>query len=291
MGIITHAVFHHFVDRAVVGHQKTIEAPLMTQHSVDEPTVAGRGNAVNQIKRRHHRTHTSLDCGLIGREILVVHAHTTHINRVIITASLSCTVEGVMLQTGHRIVWAIVALNTLYHGLGDATAQERIFACALSYTTPAGIEGNVHHRTVNPVDALRCSLAGGKGSASVDGCGIPTARLREGNRQYSLETMNDVVAKKQGDTQPALFHGYLLQLLDFLGVTYTEHRTKVTVGSQAGQRTIHHLTGDNVAARQQVELTDFFLKRHAAHQFLNEGVHVGSRKTHGRCDHERQQNK
>ena len=178
-----------------------------------------------------------------------------------------------MLYTSHGILLAVVALIASDESLANATTEERIFASSLSHTSPTGVDGNIHHRTIHPVDSLCRGFLGSYTRTILNGLYIPRASLRQWYRKYSLIAMDNVLTDEQWNTKTALLDSNALQLLDFVLSLDIEHGTELTFGSELSQRTVHNRSSCNVIARQEIELTDFLFESHLRHQFVDELIH------------------
>ena len=185
------------VDGTVVGDHKTIIFPIVAQQIGEQPLVASGGNAVNDIERRHKRTGASLGGCLVRSEILVVHPHAAHIDRVVVATSLGSSVEGEMLNASHHVLLAVVALESPHHSLADARAQERVFTSSLRHTSPTGVDGDVNHRAIHPVDTLCSGFLGGNARSVFDSLDVPRTSLCKRNGEYRLIAMYDILPHEQ----------------------------------------------------------------------------------------------
>ena len=140
------AVVRHLTNRTIVGHHETTKLPLVAQHVGKQPSV-GRGMlAIHEIERRHKRACTSLSRCPVGREVLVVHAQMAHIHRVIVTASLHCPIEPIVLHAGHYLIRIILtSLIAPDVCLGNLCTKEGVFSPTLCHTAPTGIQCDIHH--------------------------------------------------------------------------------------------------------------------------------------------------
>ena len=161
---VAHAVVGHLVYRGIVGNYKIVEAPLVAEQILKQPLVGGGRHAVDDIERGHERCGSGVDCGLVGRQILVVHALAAHVYCVVVAAGLGAAVEGEVFDAGKDVLVGEVALIAFYHCLCYLRAEVRIFACTFGHTAPTGITGDVDHRAEGPVDTAGRGLVGGDGS-------------------------------------------------------------------------------------------------------------------------------
>ena len=261
------------VDGTIVGDYKTIIFPFIAQKVGEQPLVASGGNTINDIKRRHKRTGTSLGGSLVRSEILVVHPHSAHIHRIVIATCLCSSIKGKMLNACHHILLAVVALESPHHSLSNATAQERVFACSLCHTSPTGIDGNVNHRTIHPIDTLCSGFLGGNAGTVFDSLDVPRTSLCKRNGKYRLIAMDNILPYEQWNTQPTLLYGNALQFLYLVLSLHIQYSSKLTLFSEFSQRTVYYCSCGNVVTRQEVELTDFLLKSHLRHEFIYKLIH------------------
>ena len=118
---VAHAVVDHLADGGVVGHDKAVKSPAVPQHLGHEPAVARGGDIVDDVERGHEAARSGVNTSLVGREILVEHAHVAHIDSIVVTASLGGAIEGKMLHAGHHrcLVGQVCTLIPLNHGAAD----------------------------------------------------------------------------------------------------------------------------------------------------------------------------
>ena len=155
-----------------------------------------------------------------------------------------------MLHAGHHILPAVVALKTANHGFSDAAAEKRVFAVALGYAAPPGVEGDVYHGAVHPVDALCRCLPGGYPGPLFDGFEIPAARLGERNGEHRLIAVYDILPEEQRYAQSAFLDSHFLKGPDLVHALHVEHGSEPAISRQVGQRTLHHRPRGDVAAGQ-----------------------------------------
>ena len=130
-----------------------------------------------------------------------------------------------MLHAGHHVLWAVITLIASHQSLGDARTKERIFAVALGDAAPAGIERNIHHRTVGPADTVGGGLLGGYPRCLLNRLHIPAARHAKGDGEDGLVAVNHVHAYEHGDTQTASLRS-ILQLPDAFYARLVQHRSQ-----------------------------------------------------------------
>ena len=86
--------------------------------------------------------------------------------------------------------------------------------------------------------------------------------------------MNHVHTEQQGDSQAAVLYGQSLYFADVLHPFQVEQTADFAVADFTGNVAALGLSGDDVSRYRQVELTDFLVQCHFAHQLRNELVHV-----------------
>ena len=264
---------YSLVDGTIVGDHKTIIIPFIAQQVGEQPLVASGGNAINDIERRHKRTGASLGSCLVRSEILVVHPHAAHVHRVVVATSFGSSIEGEMLHACHHVLLAVVALESPHHSLADATSKEGVFASSLRHTSPAGVDGDVNHRAIHPVDALCSGFLGGNARSVFYSLDVPRTSLCKRYRENRLIAMDNILPHEQWNTQAALLYGNSLQFLYLVLSLYIEYGSKLSLFGELRQRTVYYRSCGNVVTRQEVELTDFLLKSHLRHQFVDKLIH------------------
>ena len=274
---IAHAVVDHLADSGVVGHDKTVKAPAVAQHLGHEPAVARGGDVVDDVERGHVAACTGIYTGLVGREILVEHAHVAHIHRVVVTAGFGSAVEGEVLDTCHHsgFVGQIGALVALNHRAADGRAQERVFAVTFAHASPAGLAADVHHGAESPADAVGRGLNRGDAGRVANGVHVPAHRHGKWNREHRLIAVDHVHTENQGNAQSALLDSDFLQRADALHALHVEQAAHLAGLDLADDVAAHGRTRDDVARNRQIELPDFLLQGHFAHQVVDKLVHLG----------------
>ena len=272
--ILPHSMVEHFANAAIISHHETVVFPLVTKDIVHQPSVGRSRNTIDNVERRHERTGTGLGSRLIGRKILVVHAHAAHIHRIIVATRLHRTIEGKMLHTGHDVVnLGIVALIAAHHGFRNAATQEGILAIALRRTSPTGIHTDVHHGRISPVDAIGTGLLGSNASAPFHGFQIPAARKGQRNGEDGLIAMNHIHAYDEGNAQTTLLHRHILQLTDFVGTFQVEDTTHLSGSNFLAYIGVHGTSCYNITSHLKVQLSDFLLQGHSRHEVVDELFH------------------
>ena len=166
---------YHFIDSGIVRHHKALKAPLVTQHISHQPFTGCSRNAIHFIKGSHHTTHSGINSCLIGEHVLIEHALTAHIHRVIIASGLGSSIQGEMLDTSHYLIIAfhLAALIATHHGFSYLSTQERVFPTPFRNTSPTGIPADIYHRTESPGNTIRTGLNGRNTGRFLNGFHIP----------------------------------------------------------------------------------------------------------------------
>ena len=90
--VLGDAVTRQLDDGAVVAHRDALEAPVLAQQVLHEPGVRCRRHAVDGVECHHHAARARVDGGAIWRQVVLVHAHRTHVDRVVVAPPLDRTV-------------------------------------------------------------------------------------------------------------------------------------------------------------------------------------------------------
>ena len=197
----------HLANRAIVGHHKPLEVPLLAQEAGQQPATGGGGLVVYRVERRHHAAHTGFYGRTVGSQVVVVHPHAAHVGHVVVQPRLRCSVKGEMLHAGHHLVGgvlfsvALVALVAHHHGLGHRAPQERVFAGALGDAAPTGVATDVDHRTINPGNAVGRGFDGRCAGGQLHLLQIPSARHGKGDGEDGVVAVDDIEAEQQRDAQ------------------------------------------------------------------------------------------
>ena len=144
---VAHAMVCHFIDGCVIRHHKSLEFPLPAKYIGQQPAVACGRDPVDLVERAHHAADPFIHCGLVRREVLVVHPDPAHVGGVVVSACLCGTIECEMLHRGHhrtgqREILALVAADQRPR---DGGTQVGIFPAAFRSPSPARVTGDVGH--------------------------------------------------------------------------------------------------------------------------------------------------
>ena len=169
-------------------------------------------------------------------------------------------------------VGTLIAANV---GLGNLTAQVRIFARNFGDTSPTSITGDIDHRAIDPVDAHRRCFASRHACRLFDEIHIPRGGDGQWNRVGGNKTMNNIVAEKQGDTEACAIDGIALDQTDLLHVGETIDATHFsTFDLLDGERFLAKGgVGEVHPVADEIQLADLLFERHLAHQFADVGIH------------------
>ena len=85
--------------------------------------------------------------------------------------------------------------------------------------------------------------------------------------------MDYVHAEQQRYAQTAFLHGNALQFFDFCHAFDIEHSAYLAFGHHGADVAALGLSGDDIVGRRKVQLAEFFLKGHFAHELVYKGVH------------------
>ena len=158
--VCCHSVIDHLVNRIIIRNHESVETQLISENSLEEPSVTGSRYAVVIIERRHNRSGTSFQSCLIYRQITVTEHPFRHIYGIIFPSCLRCPVRCEMLHTGKDrcAVRKIIALITLNHCSRKSGCQIRILPGSFRHSSPTGICGYVAHRRERPRQSHSRSL-------------------------------------------------------------------------------------------------------------------------------------
>ena len=260
------AVVQNLGDRRIISYDKALESPLVSQNIGHHPAVGGGRDVIYQVERRHYAAYASLYHCLVRRQVLVHHTDATHIHGIVFLAALHGSVEGKVLEASHDSIGSqyllcahVGSLITLRQSCAHHAAQVRILSVTLADSSPSGVECNIYHWRVSPVDSCSTGFLSRYFAYLLHRFRIPGAGEGEGDREYSLVTMDYVHAYQQGNAQTTVLDGDVLESLDLvesLDVEYAAHIALCNVATHLG---VQGSTGSDVASHHQVELTDFLL--------------------------------
>ena len=144
-------------------------------------------------------------------------------------------------------------------GGGHGSTQERVFAGAFDDATPAGITGDVEHRTEGPVQTCGAGLFGGNGLRPFGNRGVPRGGHRQRHGEDGAVAVDDIEGKEQRDLRRAVFNGDFLEGIELLGIVEPQDRA----GSALADDVCGFGTGEEWRARNLGELPDLFLEAQA----------------------------
>ena len=270
------AVVHHFVDRGVIGHHESFEAPFVAQDVGEEVFVAGGRHAVVVVERGHDRGGACFHGRFVGRQVVFAEKTLAHVDRIVVAAGESGAVAGVVFDAGHDGIGIAhtFALKAAHPRLGDAATQPGVFAGAFHDPAPAGIAGHIDHGCEGPVQARSGGLGTGHPRRFFNRVHIPAGGFAERDGENGFVAVNDVVAEQQGNVQAGFFHRDALQ---FAGKSDGVAVEQGTAGAAANVVFIPFADG---GARTfpvggvEGHLTDFFFERHLRQQFFDARVGI-----------------
>ena len=85
--------------------------------------------------------------------------------------------------------------------------------------------------------------------------------------------MDNIETHKKGYAQAALLDSRTLNIVDISLAVDIEDAAQTALSSEFGKRRVERTAGNNHVAGKEVELAEFFLYGHAAHQRRHIGVH------------------
>ena len=267
-------------DRCIICYEKALESPLFSQDIGHHPVVGGGRGIIYQVERRHYAAYASLYHGFVRRQVLVHHAYATHIHGVVFLSALHGSVEGKVLEARHDSIGSqyllcahVGALVTLCECGTHHAAQVRILSVTLADSSPSGVECNIYHGRVSPVDSCSTGFLCRYFAYLLHRFCIPGAGEGERDREHGLVAVDYVHAHQQRNAQTAVLDGDVLESLDLvesLDVEYAAHVAFCNVATHLG---VQGSTGSDVASHHQVELTDFLLQGHLCHQLVDILLH------------------
>ena len=145
---VAYSMIGHLHYTCVVCNHKSLEAPSLAKHLIEQIFVGGGRNALKFIKRCHEASCTLLGCSLIGQHKLVHSLLAAHIYSVVVAAGLTCAIQGIVFHAGHDVVRGIqkvVCLISTHPSLCNLATQIWILTGTFGNAPPAGIVAYIHH--------------------------------------------------------------------------------------------------------------------------------------------------
>ncbi len=262
---------HHLLDRRPVADDKALVLPLPFQDVALQVVAAGCGYAVQAVERIHEGGNAGIGRGLERRQVDLVQLLQAHVDRVVVAPRHRRAIGREVLGARHDGIESaqLAGLEAEHTRRGDARSQVGVFARAFHHPAPARIARHVDHGREGPVDAKRRGLSGGDARRQFDGRHVPRRRFAQRHREYGLVAVDDVKAEQQRNLQARL-HGRRLDLARFGHALHVEHGAHAA-GADVGQP-VDMLAArgpSEFAARQLVQLADFFFQRHLAKQVVD----------------------
>ena len=261
---------HGVVQRGPVAHKEALEAhALAQQFGVHEVVHRHRFGVVAGV-RAHHRSHAGVHRRLEGRQIALYKVAVGKVRIQVVAAGRQCGVAGKVFHAGRygAEVGERAALEAAYAGGRQRRAQEGVLARCFHDAAPACVIRYVHHRRISQLYACRGGLAGGGTGAACHQGGVPAARLGQGNGTDGAVAVNDILVEHEGYAEAAVLYGLLLQRAVELGAVGLQQRADLSAPDLGA-----HGRVAAVIIRKQVQLGDFFGKRHAFQQVRHPFLH------------------
>ena len=242
--LVGHAVSFHLSDGIIIGNDHTAKSPLVTKKIGQQPLIGSGRNAIHKVERTHHAPHTRLNGCFIGSQIIVVHAQSAHVYRIIITSRLGSTIQCKMLDTGQYFIISLhsIALIAMYVCPRHQSAQVGIFTVPLGNASPTGIAADIHHRTEIPADSVGTGLSSRHACHPSDGDSVPATRHGKRYGEYCLITVYDIGSYNQGNLQTGFLHGNTLHLSDFPYSLHIEEARDFLLPYHFREFAVHHRT-------------------------------------------------
>ena len=210
----TETVGDHLAHRVPVGDDQTVEAPLVTEHILEDECVTGRRDSVVVIERGHESHCPGLDCSLERRQIDVSKLPLGKVCAVVIAPSFGGAIAHEMLDARrHGSGVRHFTLITPHHGFCHPGVQPCILSAAFSHASPTGVAGDVEHRRESPAYALRRGFDRSHPCALLHQSWIERRRKTQGNRENGMETVNDVTGHQKRDPKTGLLHADTLEFI------------------------------------------------------------------------------
>ena len=220
------AVGDHFAGGIPVGHDHSVKTPFIPQDVFEKPAVAGRRDAVILVEGGHQGHGSGIDGGFEGREINIPQGAFRQAGGIVVPAAFGRTVAHEMLHASCQ-AFALVATD---HGRTHQRVQVWIFTGAFRHPAPPGIAGDVQHRGESPADAGGNGLAGSDPGAFLNEGGIEGCRLADRDREHRPETVDDIPADQDRDTEAGLLDSGPLDGVDFGRVHTIEDGSDLALG-------------------------------------------------------------
>ena len=261
-----------FGDGRVVRHDEAVEAHPAAQQVGEQPPVARSGHAVDHVEGGHRRPGSGIHGRPIGVEVLVVHAHTAHVHRIVVAAGIGGAVKGEVLDAGHDRIFGrqVIALIAAHHRLGDARTEISILARPLGHAAPAGVAADVRHRREGEGDSPGARLLGGYPGRALDPLQVPRAGEPERDGKDRLVTVDDIHAEEERNAEARLLHGLTLQCVHHLGIYLVDNRADTALRHSRSERV-------EVGGIELIELPHFFTQSHLREQRVDARLYCGRR--------------
>ena len=272
----TYPVIAKLLQAAVVGYDKTLEAPLVAQQVGQEPLVACSGHTMHGIESRHDGTCSGINGSLVGLQVLVEHMEIIRIDIVVLSSGFDCSVEGEMLDARHHRsrVGDVCTLVSAHHRFGYTATQIGILAAAFGDTSPAPVMAYIDHGRECPAYTvsrrLRCRYL----CRTLDCFHIPRTGQSQGDGKDRLIAVNHIHTEEQWNSQTALLDSDALHLADGLCAFEVEQSAHLACAYIFGDVALAGSTGDDIAGNGQVELPEFLLERHLRHEVIDKALHL-----------------
>ena len=271
--VFRHALIYELDDCVPVCHDEAVMSPFFLEDICHGVAVCGAGSTADVVEGAHEGGGSCLDAGFERRKICIPECLAGDFRRYVVAAGFGCAVADIVLKTGGYVVRLreVVALICLHGSCAEYRCQVRVFSIAFGNTAPARVSGNVDHRRECPVDTgiigfLCCHATGLAGKFRVP-CGAECQR----DRIYCPETVYDIEAEEDRDSESGAFDSFFLHSVPELGIV-----AEVDQGAGFARDVGHYFVKVvHVVVPAEgvlVQLGDFFLQCHAGHQVCNSGV-------------------
>ena len=206
-----------FLDGVGVTHHKSLKSQLLLENVAEQILIDRAGDPVQVIECRHHSRGAFFHGRAESRQVDVVKLRCGHGRRVVISSALAGPIADIVLGAGRHIIPCVggVPLQSPDLGAGKPASQIGILAGSLGYAPPAGVAGHIDHGSEIPADAVGpgflCRHPGRLFKQRI----VEGSRLRDRDGEHTAKAVNHIKSDDQGNAQPRLLDGDLLQFICF----------------------------------------------------------------------------
>ena len=210
---------HKAADSKCIGENKALETPVLAQNISQQPMIAAGGDLVEVHVCAHEAACTCLLGCVEGHQIDVLQQFFRHIHRVIIATAFGCAIASKVLYADHRPIGVeMVPLEALDLGSRHGCTQVWVFSGAFDDASPAGVAGDVNHRSEHKLKSGRARILRSEMLRLLLDRWVPRRCHRERNRKDCAVPMDDIKPEDNGNVQTGFFDSDMLEPIDLLHI-------------------------------------------------------------------------